>query len=288
MGQGRRREAPSRRCASSTGCTRRRGCRVVLAGNRALPPRRARRAGPGGEDAWFAGDAEPLAATVTAAYADEGWPDARASISVEETAEGVVLRVIVDEGAPSPGDVHRAISAGGRCTEREVQWLLGRNGLGRNRPVRGDADGAARDAIEARARRKGWYEAQVAIPPRTTPEGATLVVLVDPRALGAILRDGDVPRVREILDVLDLEQGARLTRTFVADAARELTDAARGEGYLEAAITVESEADTGGATLHVRGTSGAPHRLRKGHFVGAPGEAGGAAVGPPLVGALHA
>lgn len=249
--------------------------RVLVDGNRGLSDRAVRAAGGRDRgDAWFDEDTQGLRDRVEAAYRAAGWLEARVDVVAEpaETPGHLVLHVRVDEGRPRVvRDV--AVSSGAALGALHTRWILARNGVRRGRPLP-DADlERAREAVESAARKAGWYEARVTATAEPAPGGANVAVLVDPGRRWDLVRSGgDLPSRRAVEDGLLLREGVRLTRTWAEDASATLTEGARGEGYLEAAIQAAVTTDPEHVTVVLSGTRGPRHRLRRVRFEGVDGE----------------
>ncbi len=249
--------------------------RVVVDGNRGLSDRVVVAAGGRDRgDAWFDEDAAGLADGVERAYRDAGWLDARVRVASEpgDDPAHVVLRLTIDEGRPRlvQGII---VSGGGVLGPIRAGWMLGRNGVRRGRPLPdGDLE-RARNVIEAAVRADGWYEARVTTSIEPAPDGVSVAVLVDPGRRWTLEgAGGGRPSTRAAAETLGLESGVRLTRSWAEDASVTLTEAARGEGYLEADLSAVVETDPEGVTVTLGGSRGPRHRLRRVGFEGVEGE----------------
>lgn len=253
--------------------------RLRITGNRHVPGRELQaamhltRQGP-----WFPEDVPTLAEDVRLAYAQRGWPGAHARIVTTDRLDkngdpdGVDVLVDVTEGAPNRLEglklhTDHAIPAW------QARWILARHGIWRGHLYTEARLREARDALALATRKRGGpgtgqYEARVSLAVGADGAGAVFIDgrrewVIDPGASGV--------RKADVVQALELEQGARLTRTFDADASDALNAALRGRGHLASDVQVGVTSDTDTVTLTITGDAGPRHRLGETTFTGPPG-----------------
>ena len=114
----------------------------------------------------------------------------------------------------------------------------------------------------------GQYEARVSLAVGADGTGA---VFIDGRRTWVIDAGSTGVRKKDVVDALELEQGARLTRTFDADGTDALKATLQGRGHLAADVKVGVTADTDTVTLTITGAPGPRHRLGETTFTGPTG-----------------
>lgn len=253
---------------------------IEVVGNRHLSKRSVLGAlGLERSDPWYPEAALDHTRKLEAAYAREGWPGARVTLTATrpDAESQVSLTVEVAEGPPRLLDDVRVRNTVSLSAAR-IRWILGRHGLRPGRVYTDQAMNAAREQIADAARRRGWYEARATVEVGTVVDDADptpkrrLVVIVDPgRACTLTRAGGDLPRTRAISRSLELDRGLRLTRSWAEDASHTLTAAMQKEGYLAAAATVTVEETRGRVAIQVDGARGPLHRMGALQFVGTEG-----------------
>jgi len=247
--------------------------RVTLRGARALSRRELLGAiGREPGDPFFAEDTERVGAAVRGAYAAIGYPNTTVAVDAPTDEDGkVALTLTIDEGAPNRVAEVR-IRDGGALAATGVRWTLGRVGLGRGRTWTDEKLRAAREALTAALREKGYYEGRAVVQLDPLPAGGErLVVIVDPRRRWSIARDGKrLPKKKKIIEELSLLEGPRLSRRYGEEATRTLTERLQAASYIEARVAVTVEEAEDAVTLRITGDAGPRHRLGIARFTGDP------------------
>lgn len=264
--------------------------RLVVHGNHGLHRREiAATIGVDSGDTWVEADPAPVERAIREAYVARGWPQAQVKVQVREDEPGLVqVDVGIEEGPPdllTEIDVPRRDALGAA----EVRAVLASAGLRGGKPVAPASLAVAREKLLQRLRKRGWYEANVAIRDVGEPGSVRLVVVVDPRRkwhiayegrrdsfpfgfLGIPERVDGLPSRRAVIDALALEEGVRLTRYFGDDASISLTEREKGRGFVDAAIQARVEENPGDVTLTLSGGRGRAHvRSNAVKLVGATG-----------------
>ncbi len=228
--------------------------------------------------AWFPEDVPKLAAAIHDAYLARGWPDAQARIlastppNAVEGDNGIDVRIEVEEGEA------RRISSLNLHTDGAIApWrarvILLRNGVVRGRPYTEKRIQAAREALLTAVRRRGapahgQYEARVSI---AVGEDGGAAVFVDGRRAWAIEAREAGLTPKTVADALALGEGARVTRTFDADATDTLNQVLRAAGHLDTDVTLEAVVDPQTVNIRVTGSAGPRSRLGEIVFSGPEG-----------------
>lgn len=158
-------------------------------------------------------------------------------------------RVTVPETAPGSGPLLLHVDAGPRATLRAVQIEGNAPGsLAKARSALGFAAGQVYDARRVSARlteyvasmrQQGYYEAQAEHEIAVAPDGRSveLAVLIDGGPHITVVFDGDAvpPRVRR--DLVPIEREGSVDEDLLEDAARNIADHFRAQGYRDAAVT---------------------------------------------------
>lgn len=245
--------------------------RVEVRGNRALSRREVLAAlGREAGDAWVEGEAEARAEAVRSAYAERGWADATVEIATRPgSREGRVdLEVRVVEGRPRRL-LRARVKGGAAISPGRGRWILWRNGVVPGRPLPDARIAAAREAVLERVRADGWYNARVSAVVQEGERGVELTLLVDPGRRFRVVVEGEDPPAREqVLAYARLEEGVRLASLGEA-ASVAVTEGLRGDGWLDADVTVVPEIARERVTLRVSGSRGPRYRLRSVTFTGA-------------------
>lgn len=226
---------------------------------------------------WFPEDVRSLAASIHEAYAARGWPDAQARIvatgRVDSRGEpdGVDVQIEVTEGEANRitgVKLHLDDAISGL----EARWILLRHGVRRGRPYTEAKLKTARDALLQVTRnrggpRTGQYEARVNI---AVAEDGSAAVFFDGRRRWRIDPGETGVRPRDVVDALELSDGARLTRTFDADASDALNTALQANGHLTSDVKVGTVSDVETVAITLTGMQGPRHHLGRITFDGPP------------------
>lgn len=225
---------------------------------------------------WFPEDVPTLAAAIHDAYTDQGWPDARARIvaadriGADGEPAGVDVDIEVTEGEP-----HRITSIGVKTNGAMPAWrarlILLQNHIAPGLTWTDTQVRAGRDALAAALhsrRAHALYESKVSV---AVGDAGDAAVYVDPRRTWTLDTGATGVKRRKLIEALDLTHGARLTRTFDADATDTLESALQAAGHLSADVTVHSVADAESVAITLAGNAGPRSRLGVIEFVGPPG-----------------
>ncbi|MSP54854.1 MAG: outer membrane protein assembly factor [Myxococcales bacterium] len=225
---------------------------------------------------WFPEDLPTLAAAIHDAYSATGWPDARARIVAADRigADGEPAGVDVDI-AVTEGEPHRITTIGVKTNGAVPAWrarlILLQHHIAPGRTWTDAQVRIARDALATTLhspRRSALYEAKVSI---AVGEAGDAAVYVDPRRTWTVDPGATGVKRSALIEALDLVHGARLTRTFDADATDTLNSALRAAGHLGAAVTVQSIADAETVAITLAGSAGPRSRPGETLFVGPAG-----------------
>ncbi|TNE88958.1 MAG: outer membrane protein assembly factor [Deltaproteobacteria bacterium] len=247
-----------------------------IAGNDALPEREVRaELGVERGDVFYEElNAPQAAARLLRRYEAEGYPRARVDVLASPTEEGVVVDVLIDEGAPRK--LSKLFFTGKLpVDEKRLRRWARREGLREGKNVAlSDVTAAQRFIRERLARHdalrpeeSGWVQARVT--PAWAEEGDDLVVTfsVEPGARLALEVTGIAWRPRsKVRQALGIDERTRLTRGFLESAPERIASDLARRGFYEATADVTLDNDGGEATdvqtLRVAAVRGRKHVLR--------------------------
>lgn len=273
--------------------------RVVATGIRSFPVADvlASAAATQGE-LWPDDDPERLAQRLEAYYRGQGYLAAQAEVDRSFTADGDVdLVVRVEEGPPQRLDDLR-VRPNEAISEREVRRVLAREGLAVGRPYTAERLRRGQEALSARLRDyrppflwwtpDWWPEARVNLKLVPAVDGDRLSVLIEPRRRFEVVLDDHtaarrLPRPRELVELMDMEGGARLGQDFGAEASAALGDVERQRGYLDARVEVWTRETDATVVVTIGGDRGLRSALEAVELRGDaidPAEVGASSVSP--------
>ncbi len=223
---------------------------------------------------------------IEAVYRLRGWPAADVSVARTWDDDGDAVVVIsVAEGAPQ---LVREIKVrpNEAVSEAEATAILAGKGLSVGKPWTDVALRAAQEALTERLhawppaflwwRRAWWPEARVNLKLGAHPDGGDrLSVLIEPRRPWTIGYSDPVdrprlPKERELVSAMALDDGARLGRDFAGEAGARLSAEAAAAGWPEAKIEVSVAETEAAVHLGLDGNRGPRYALRGARVDGEP------------------
>ncbi len=268
--------------------------RVVVSGVRSLPVADVLgAAGATQGELWRDDDPRRVADRVQAHYRTQGYLAASAEVERTFTDDGDVdISVRVEEGPPQRL-ARILVRQNEAITERQVRRLLARVGLAPGRPYTAERVRKGQEALQARLRDyrapllwwtpQWWPEARVNFKLAPEGDGDRLSVLIEPRRRFEVILDDhtaarNLPRPAELVELMDMEGGARLGQDFGAEATAAVGDHERRKGYLDARVEVWTRETDSAVVVTLGGDRGPRSAL-------AAVEARGDAIDPDDIGA---
>lgn len=232
-----------------------------------------------GQVFYAAHDAAVVEQRVTRFLYDKGYTEALVDIRVDETDDGLLVNLVVDEGIPNR--LERLTFVGnldGVATERQLRRWARRAGVKEGEPFAPEAIGEAREAIRRRlgdlqgglfTRRRGWITARVTPAVVRTPSGSMATFTIEPGPELHVEVSGLRYRPRrKVLEALDLDHRARLTRGFLDEAPLTIDGYLARRGFLasDTEVEIRGEGYDDEQVLAIDIERGPRHNLPTGRF----------------------
>jgi outer membrane protein insertion porin family len=194
--------------------------------------------------------------TIESLLADEGYPNARATVTTqaEPTLDRASLMVDVDAGTRA------TISE--LILKNQSPWsdaeILSKAGVVRGGPYRiGDLE-TRLDSIQDTLRKQGHYRALATREDEETPDGwrVTIAVSAGPKVFLRWAIDSDKPAVGNIKDLVPVELQHAVDNDLLEDAKRRIENRLHDEGYLDGVAPFSTAVLSGDLVIEYKVTKG--------------------------------